>query len=586
MKHLSYKVNDIDYLNDLLNSPALVTNARRASAILVQIYSARNDEGWYQSLASAISPKFPGAVIVGTSTFGEIISGHTTTGQTIVGFSFFNTSHIDAIGYACETGKEKKVGEKIKQDIKALKKKVAGVLLLATPLSIQVADFIEGFQTSGNKFPVFGGGAGDYAEMSVSQISLGQTCFSAGVITVIFSGDELFIETFNYLGWRMISKEMVITDVDGMLIKTVDGKPAFDIYAHYLGIKNDPHFFMNALAFPLMVKRKKAILARTPFGAREDGAIQLVADIHKGETIRIGYGDTESIRRDGNHLIRQMSDFDPQAVFLFSCCCRRFLMQDDVELETLPFEGIAPAFGFYTYCEFNGNSSSIQLMNSTLVAVGVREGPARSDFLSYEKGLFLEESLGKNFSDENSVSTRLVHFLGAVTRELEVANRELLKLSSTDSLTQINNRGSLDTVLQKEITDATRSGRNFSIILMDVDHFKQINDTLGHIYGDQLLENIARVLRETTRKSDFVGRWGGDEFLIILPDTVQDDAVKVAGKLLENITAMNLPEIGPVSSSLGVTGFKSTDNEKSMVARADEALYLAKSSGRNQVCQK
>jgi diguanylate cyclase (GGDEF)-like protein len=281
-----------------------------------------------------------------------------------------------------------------------------------------------------------------------------------------------------------------------------------------------------------------------------------------------------------------MHDFDPQAVFLFSCCCRRFLMQDDVELETLPFEGIAPTFGFYTYCEFNGNSSCIQLMNSTLVAVGIREGPSRSDFLSYERDRFMEEYPGKNLPEENSVNSRLVHFLAAVTSELEAANRELLKISSTDSLTQINNRGSLDSVLQREITDANRTGRIFSIVLMDVDHFKQINDTLGHISGDLLLENIARVLKETTRKTDFVGRWGGDEFLIILPDTSPEDAFKVARKMGENIFAMNLPEIGPVTSSLGVTGFKSTDDEKSIIARADEALYQAKSSGRNQVCQK
>ncbi len=384
----------------------------------------------------------------------------------------------------------------------------------------------------------------------------------------------------------MISKEMTVTDVDDMVVKTVDGKPAFEVYAHYLGIPNDSNFFLSALEFPFMFKRNNEILARVPFGAKANGGIQFVADIQKGETFRMGYGDPEMIIKDSKNFKQAMREFEPEVVFLYSCCCRRFLMQNDVELETLPFESIAPTFGFYTYGEFHGTGSNIKLMNSTLVAVGFREGPGQHAHNTAADKRSTNEISDSNLQSEGKVIPRLVHFLGAITVELEQANRELLHLSSTDSLTQINNRGSLDHLLNKELARASRYATVFSIILLDIDFFKQVNDTHGHASGDMLLEHLSKILKENIRESDSLGRWGGDEFLIILPETGQADAFRVAEKLRQSISLTDFPEIGHISSSFGVTSCRPKDNEKTILSRADEALYAAKNSGRNQVCRK
>ncbi|GAP21428.1 diguanylate cyclase [Leptolinea tardivitalis] len=579
MKHFSFTVNDSTAIAGMLASPDLASEAQHSSAILVQIYSALNQKDWYRELQEKISCRFPSAVIVGASTFGEIINGHTITGQTIVGFTFFQSSHIQSVHLDCDSGKEEDAGRQLRSTIDALNLPISGILLLTTPLLIDVASLMQGFQSQKSDFPVFGGGAGDYAEMSRSLVFDGNACFDSGVVAVVFSGSDLHIKTSTYLGWRMIGKEMTITDTDGLLVKSVDGKPAFDIYAHYLGVLNDEKFFLNALAFPFMFNRKNVVMARVPFGARKDGTIKFVADIKKGETFRMGYGNPEMIIRDAAEIKKDLASFDPDVLFLFSCCCRRFLMQNDVEKETSPFESIAPTFGFYTYGELHGTGENVKVLNSTLVAVGFREGPPENTFrLGME-----EDQNDLSINHPQNTTLRLVHFLGAVTDELEQANEELQLLSCTDSLTQINNRGSLDISINKELARAARYSSMFSVILFDIDLFKHINDTFGHNAGDTMLQQIAETVRKTVRESDFVGRWGGDEFLIILPQTDLTRATQVAEKIREKISALDIPEIGHISCSFGVTSCCESDSEKSIIERADQALYDAKSAGRNQV---
>ena len=168
-------------------------------------------------------------------------------------------------------------------------------------------------------------------------------------------------------------------------------------------------------------------------------------------------------------------------------------------------------------------------------------------------------------------------------RKLRALNRELERLSVTDRLTNLFNRMKLDAELDAEIQRAARFGRRFSVILLDVDHFKQVNDTHGHHAGDALLVAIARILEDNTRETDVVGRWGGEEFLIICPHTELAGATTLAGKL-RGLIAQHVPGVGgPATASFGVTTSRPGDQGKDVVMRADGALYDAKRAGRNRV---
>jgi len=168
-------------------------------------------------------------------------------------------------------------------------------------------------------------------------------------------------------------------------------------------------------------------------------------------------------------------------------------------------------------------------------------------------------------------------------RKLRRLNRELERLSVTDRLTGLYNRLYLDETLVREIRRAERYPAGFSVILLDVDHFKQVNDVHGHPEGDRVLVELSRRLRANTRQTDVVGRWGGEEFMVICPQTEYPGALILAENLRASIAATDFPVAGRVTVSLGVGCFRLGDQPNDLVARVDVALYQAKTQGRNRV---
>nr|WP_295783923.1 sensor domain-containing diguanylate cyclase [Rhodoferax sp.] len=169
------------------------------------------------------------------------------------------------------------------------------------------------------------------------------------------------------------------------------------------------------------------------------------------------------------------------------------------------------------------------------------------------------------------------------TSELRDKNKELERLSVTDRLTGLFNRLRLDHVLADELHRSQRYASCFSLVLLDIDHFKSVNDKYGHAVGDQVLVDVARLLRQGTREIDVVGRWGGEEFLVICPDTHFDGAMATAEKLRQLIANHSFAAVGTKTSSFGVASFRNADTVSSTMARADAALYRSKANGRNRV---
>lgn len=169
------------------------------------------------------------------------------------------------------------------------------------------------------------------------------------------------------------------------------------------------------------------------------------------------------------------------------------------------------------------------------------------------------------------------------TAELREKNQELERLSVTDRLTGLFNRLHLDRVLEEQLRRSQRYPAGFALVLLDIDHFKSVNDTYGHPVGDQVLMDVARLLCCGVREVDVVGRWGGEEFLIICPDTTFDGALATAEKLRERVAGHTFAAVGNKTSSFGVTAVRSDDTIPAMMARVDLALYRSKENGRNRV---
>ena len=163
--------------------------------------------------------------------------------------------------------------------------------------------------------------------------------------------------------------------------------------------------------------------------------------------------------------------------------------------------------------------------------------------------------------------------------ERKKMEEELSRLATTDTLTGICNRGKIEESLRQEMARASRYGTPLSIILFDLDGFKEVNDSLGHSCGDQVLQEVAAMVGKQIRETDVLGRWGGDEFMVLCPQTMADDARNMAEKLLQQVE--NLPR--RITIGCGLAGSRPKESMAALINRPDKALYAAKHAGRNLV---
>lgn len=185
-----------------------------------------------------------------------------------------------------------------------------------------------------------------------------------------------------------------------------------------------------------------------------------------------------------------------------------------------------------------------------------------------------------------ALTALLAAALAVLFRRQLVNTRRMRAMAMTDELTRLPNRRNILAVAESAFSDSQRLRTPLSVIAFDIDHFKRINDTLGHAAGDEVLKNVARACRMALRPSDLVGRTGGEEFLVVLRDTTASQAVEVAERLRTAVERLEFPAVGSglrVTVSLGVQARAEHRSIDTLVKEADELLYRAKSGGRNRV---
>ncbi|MFP4480875.1 MAG: transporter substrate-binding domain-containing protein [Desulfohalobiaceae bacterium] len=183
----------------------------------------------------------------------------------------------------------------------------------------------------------------------------------------------------------------------------------------------------------------------------------------------------------------------------------------------------------------------------------------------------------------NRKLTRLNKELSWAHEDLAQKSAELERLSETDRLTGLYNRMKLEDVLEHELERISRTHLPLSVVMLDMDEFKIINDSYGHHAGDEVLQDLACLLQKQIRSIDTVGRWGGEEFLLICPTTDLAGARTLAEKLKEAIAEHKFPAVGHCTCSLGVSAYREGELAEKMLIRVDQAMYKAKNKGRNQV---
>lgn len=192
----------------------------------------------------------------------------------------------------------------------------------------------------------------------------------------------------------------------------------------------------------------------------------------------------------------------------------------------------------------------------------------------------------KPFHNRELVARVKTHLhISHMAKQLQEQANRMQELANTDTLTGIANRLKFNTIFEHQVDLSLRYKKELSLVFLDIDFFKKVNDTYGHKVGDAVLVKISQMLLGCVRASDLAARWGGEEFVIVSPETKQSEAVNIAEKLRKCIEETEFEGVKHITCSFGVTSLNADDDAHTFLTRADNALYAAKEAGRNCVVE-
>lgn len=305
----------------------------------------------------------------------------------------------------------------------------------------------------------------------------------------------------------------------------------------------------------------------------------MVSDIEENSTMKIAYGDPWTIIANIKQEAQNYVNFKPEAIAIFSCSGRRAFWGDkDVSKEIIPFQQVASTYGFYTSSEFHRTDKWVMQHTVTEVIAAMREGEKSPN--ANNISIYTEDEI----SSGATMINRLTNFIQASTEELEEMVKKLEFMSITDGMTGLYNR----TEIQRRIIENLnhRKDTNICLIMLDIDNFKSINDTYGHKEGDIVITALANMMKKNSNqygKTNSIGRWGGEEFMILCPNTDLEEASMIAEYIRSDFEQLEFEKAAHCTISLGVTKLLETDDSDSICQRVDNALYKAKTTGKNKV---
>ncbi len=614
MKQFQFDFNSISSLKRNLEKINLWRKAKVYSCVFFQIYSDTLDRGQIDVVCEIISQSFPDAFYMGCSTNGNIIEGSLSSASISVVCSVleYPTTKLKLLQYPLFEDTALDVVASLEKELN-VNPWVKAVEMQMTIRGMSMTPFCEALSKLRPDVQIFGGGAFNpnlNSDEACVFSSVGG-CTSKGVVFLLVGGDDFYVQVNHVTGWKPLGKEFLVTRAKGATLYELDGKPAYEAYYRYLNIANDENFFNNTLEFPFFYQHNGINILRAPIASNPDGSLTMTSDIDENVKARIAYGDPwtilHSIRTDG----LKVREFRPEIIKIFSCAARRtYWGKAEISKETLPLQTIAPASGFYTSSEFMRNGIHVNQHNVTLVIAAMRESTGNED-ASFD----MDE---ERFSGKVSMINRLATFIDAATQELAEVNGMLSVMAVTDPLSNLFNRGEI----QRRIIQCVSQKIPGCLVMLDIDNFKQINDEFGHQEGDEVIRGIADVMRKVSDESGLsgimahnsalsdinglyastgaenidngfsrnilktqppIGRWGGEEFMVLLENVPLEKAAEFAEKIRRAFNDIAFKLAGHRSVSVGVTKIKEGENADVACIRVDQALYKAKMNGKNRV---
>lgn len=542
-------------------------------SILISIYTHWNKPETIREMTRLFCVAFPEAEIAGMTTAGGIDNGRMRLHQTVVTIQFFEKSDVHTAIYDFSQEPMEDLGERALADCQK-EAELSAILLMMTQQYYDFEPFLAALDRLGKDIPICGGYAHTYRNEDGIYVFTKDAILSSGILLVTFSGD-VKVMTTSVMGWQPLGRTMTITAIDSpLVIRSLDHKPAAYFYQKYL---HSTDFGKSDLLFPLVRSMHQVQLSVLPFESRSDGALLTNVFSHVGDQVQLAYGDPDQVIFSIREALGRIERFAPEGMLLISCVTRRYFLKEDVNQILSAYSDFCVAPGGYVNGELIRIDGKTQATNMTLISVCFREGeaPLVRTARKPHAPVVLGEAL--------STIQRLATFITETTKELAETQKQLSFAASHDSFTGLLNRGSIEEMLCRCHKDTRARRLNFSALMIDLDTFKHINDTFGHAKGDEVICEVASILKHMIRPTDFAGRWGGDEFVMLLPGTTLGSALIVASRLQKAFRRIQLPDRSFLTASIGCTTASPEETEAGFYKRMDDALYLAKEGGRNRI---
>jgi len=425
LKHIALTFRSVKDLQSILE----LHRAKIASAhsVLAQVFVSKVDEDWIRSLGRVIRRFSEKIVVIGATTAGEICRGESHDLSHVISLSFFKSTQVVPFAVPIPPHGEKVSGAALVDQLQALSLPVKGLILFATPMGADCNVLMSTVHNLWPGLPLIGGGAGDYGQLIRACVFSGEEVMESGLVAAALMGDDLHFTRHTFLGWSPIGKEMKATKVEGLVLKEIDGIPAFDIGRKYFDVQAADNLLLGMLEFPLLVRRGGRLLARTPIGITADGGVVFSTDIREGEILQFGYGNIDMIFDQSRAIRLELEQFAPEAIFIYSCITRRFILQEDVDIELRSYDCIAPSAGFFTHGEFCDLGDMSPQLNTNIAIAALREGGKKPVWTSSRKRAAEVKPPDLYHQRYNRIMSRFRYFIAAVTDDLAQANLELRK---------------------------------------------------------------------------------------------------------------------------------------------------------------
>lgn len=575
MKPYSYTISKPSEIGGVISS--FRSLGASGCSLLISIFTAYTKKKGLQEMVDALSLSFPEAEISGMTSSVCIEQGVNRTEKIIILFEVFEKTYIHTICFDHAPGKEDTVGWAVMGEINKISRPLCGIEILASQSDDRFSDFSPFLNVLTHELPstlpVWGALADSQTWPNHTYVFSKKYISTAGLVLRVYTGD-ISIMLNHVLGFRPLSRPLTVTAMDGpMIIKELDHKPAVYYYDKYI---HTPDFQEQSLPFPLLQLADGYVHAHLPQGRTLDGGILFNIRCTVGTEMRLSYGDPELMLAETKKIWEQMHAFGGESAHILSCAARYQFLNKNLGDILANYNHVTPSFGIYAHGEIYRAGQRLVAAHLTGNVVVFREAEeAQPKDVSYNP---------VHLTQHMTHLLQMATFVSTAMKELEETKDALQFAATHDSLSGLFNRGAMEKYLAQCIKNNAEIGMPLSAIMIDLDHFKTINDTYGHSIGDAVIRTLADLMKKHTAGRGYAGRWGGDEFLIILPGSTLETAETLSIHMKDDLFhAHILPDDFPVSASFGVTIARPGELEQSFYKRVDNALYTSKENGKNRI---